>query len=164
MKQTVSNGKAVILLLMFFLFCGGLYVSLAAETGTGVTVVITMRNGEEKPIEPGTFKMEWEFPVTIMEEETCTRKVIQEEEIKDIHFINPSWNSCESKEAWLFEVDLVNGDYVQGFLLSKAGVGSEADSKKAGHGLSVRGISSRSGQEEAIPYDQVRKISFLREK
>ena len=123
-------------------------------------VDVTLKTGEVIRFESASFQIDWVFPVTILEEDTCIQKVLQLEDIKDIFPINESWNSCKEKEDWLFEVDLPDGNYIQGYVASesKAAVKSEGQDKMH----LVSGTSYTTGKIESIDYKNIRKISFVK--
>jgi 5'(3')-deoxyribonucleotidase len=123
-------------------------------------VDVTLKSGEVIRFEPSSFQIDWVFPVTIMEEDTCIQKVLQVEDIKVIFPISKSWNSCKEKEDWLYEVDFPDDNYIQGY------VASESKSMVKAEGLSkehaVCGTIYSTGKKALIDYEQIRKISFVR--
>ena len=123
-------------------------------------VDVTLKSGEVVRFEASSFQIDWVFPVTIMEEDTCIQKVLQVEDIKDIYPISKSLNCCTGKEDWLYEVDFPDGNYIQGYVAdeSKAAVQSEGPAKEH----LVSGTRYDTGKKESIDYKKIRKISFVK--
>lgn len=156
------RGKIVPFLVVMILGSIGLGSgSLLAGQEEG-TVQVTLRTGEVKTLEAASFELDWVFPVTVLEEDTCEKRVVKKDEVKDIYPISLSWNTCEEKEDWLFEVDFFDGKYVQGHL--KKDSKGAAQAKEGGSEPFVRGRDPRSGKEEMIRYKNIKKISFVKSK
>jgi len=159
MKFTVA-GKIVPFLVVLVLGSIGFgSSSLLAQQGQE-TVQVTLRTGEVKTLDAASFELDWVFPVTVMEEDTCEERVIKIDEIKDIFPISLSWSECEKKEDWLFEVDLRDGNYVQGHLKGESRGAAQA--RTGSNEPFVRGRDPKSGKEEMISYKNIKKISFVK--
>jgi hypothetical protein len=169
MKNKLSFLKIGVIFSLFLLVIpsvGDIDRLMGAGTGTetGTYVLVTLRNGEVKKWEQDSFKIKWIFPVTFLEDETCVNKTFNKEDIKDIFPISRSWNNCEKKEDWLFEVDFHDGDYAQGYVMSQCKIKEKDDAKvkNIAAETEISGIAAGSGKEETIDYKDIRKISFVK--
>jgi hypothetical protein len=140
------------------IFVGLLYAGpLFSKVGF---VDVTLKSGEVIRFEASSFQIDWVFPVTIMEEDTCIQKVLQVEDIKVIFPISKSLNSCTGKEDWLYEVDFPDGNYIQGYVAAGSKSMVQAEGQSKAHAVS--GTIYSTGKEALIDYKQIRKISFVR--
>ncbi|UCH95030.1 MAG: hypothetical protein JSV88_32910 [Candidatus Aminicenantes bacterium] len=147
-----------LLILMGIFFEGGQYL-----LGTDTVVKVTLRNDEERKLHLSSFQINWTFPVTFLEEETCVKYTFGKEKIKDIYPISKSWNSCEKKEDWLFEVDFWDDNYVQGFVAagSKVKVQDAPGGEEAFQTI-IKGTIYPTAEKVSISCKDIRKISFVK--
>jgi hypothetical protein len=121
-------------------------------------VDVTLKSGEIVRFEFSSFQIDWVFPVTLAEENTCIKKVLQVEDIKDIYPISKSLNDCQNKEEWLFEVDLRDGSYIQGYVASQSKAAEQSEGQAKGHLIS--GTIYSTGTKRIIDYKEIREISL----
>ena len=142
-----KNLAAVGLFLLLFSF-----VNLLADQSSVKTVKyveVTQMDGKIEKLDYDTFTMSWILPITLRTHFAREDVQLKKEDIDEIYItIQYPHGWDEDKEDWLVKVFLVDDIEWIGFLHVSQ--------------YMVKGISSTTGEEKSIPFEDVKKISFKR--
>jgi hypothetical protein len=151
--RRLNSLKIPVLLVMIFILFGVTHLlgdePELQELKPVKYVEVTQSDGKIEKLDYDTFTMSWILPITLRTHFAREDVQLKKEDIDEIYItIQYPHGWDEDKEDWLVKVFLVNDIEWSGFLHVSQ--------------YMVKGISSTTGEEKSIPFEDVKKISFKR--
>jgi hypothetical protein len=140
-----------------FILCVGIIMIITVPTGditrlfgSGKYIMVTLKDGTSEKFEYDSFSIPWIVP-RVKDEFTCEEHDFDQEEVEEILILNESWNSCDGREEWLFDVYFRDdGNNVRRPLRGFIEVTD----------YNIRGKLYGSGENKTISFEQIEKISY----
>ena len=113
--------------------------------GNGKYILVTLKDKSVEKFEYDAFSFNWVLP-QIKNEVTCEVEDFLPADLEKIFVLSQTWNSCDEKDDWVFDVYLKDRRPIQGFF--------ELTAEK------VTGKVYETGKIKSIPFQDISKVTY----